>query len=541
MLKHKLTLLIFFILIIPELLKSQAPSWQWAAGGSGSSSENVNSITSDATGNVYATGFFYSTTIVFGTYTLTNSGNYDFFIVKYNSAGNVVWAKSGGGIYDDAGSSIALDGAGNVYVTGYFYSPMISIGTLSLTNVGVGDAFVLKFDASGNEIWMTGIGDVNDENGNGISADNAGNIYVTGFFQSPSLSVGSTTLSNAGNTDIFLIRLDNNGNPVWAKSAQGSAADAGKSVTVDATGNIYVCGYYSANAAFDSYSLTSTGSTDAFVAKYDGSGNAIWVRSCGGSLNDASYAVAIDGTGNVYTTGTFLSGTLTVGSNTISNAGNNDLFIVKYNSSGILSWAKSAGGIQDDTGYGITADNIGNVYITGHFHSPSISFGSYTLTNNGIGDSYVAQYDGSGNVLWAEGIGGTADDGGSCITANSSNVFCGGFFFSPVLMVGPYTLTNGGSDDIYILKLGNLLTGIESKDWSGQAVVYPNPSSGIFNLLIEENADIEIYSMEGIKMYYTENREFKHRSICLNGAATGVYLLKIYTASSNYCQKILVH
>ncbi len=135
---------LFFVLFLITLaLSGQSHHWEWAKSAAGTDGENINCVTTDINGNVLVSGYFYSQTLTIGNFTLNNSGNYDVFIAKYDSSGNVLWAKSAGGLYDDVGMGIVADLSGNVTVTGYFYSTMLTAGNFSLANKGAGDIFIL--------------------------------------------------------------------------------------------------------------------------------------------------------------------------------------------------------------------------------------------------------------------------------------------------------------------------------------------------------------------------------------------------------------
>ena len=382
----------------------------WAKSAGGSGNDEGQSICVDASGNSYITGSFGSATITFGTTTLTNntSGNYpDIFIVKYDASGNVVWAKSAGGGDYDEGQSISVDANGNSYITGYFRSDTIIFGTTTLTNNTSGnypEIFIAKYNASGNVLWAKSAGGSGYDEGQSISVDASGNSYITGFFTSPTITFGTTTLINKdslnGSADIFIAKYDASGNVLWAKSAGGNNIDIGQSIAVDASGNSYITGYFqSSTITFGTITLTNNGSQNIFIAKYDALGNVVWAKSAGGNGYDWGRGISVDASGNSYITGSFGSATITFGTTTLINndstAMTEDIFIAKYDASGNVIWAKSAGGSGSDNGNSIAVDASGNSYITGYFESPTITFGTTTLTRNGYETIYIAKLDNS--------------------------------------------------------------------------------------------------------------------------------------------------
>jgi hypothetical protein len=202
---------------------AQTPNWTWAKTAGGTSDDYSFSVAMDASGNTYVAGTFVSSTITFGTYTLTNAGICDMFVAKYDANGNVLWAKSEGGTAADEALSVAVDASGNIYMAGYFESPTITFGSYTLINTttgsNLGDISLTKYDANGNVLWAKSAGGTQGDIAYSIAVDASGNTYMTGYFYSPILTIGSYTLTNAGIDDAFLAKYDANGNVLWAESA----------------------------------------------------------------------------------------------------------------------------------------------------------------------------------------------------------------------------------------------------------------------------------------------------------------------------------
>jgi len=368
----------------------------WAKGVGGDGDDRANSITIDISGNVVVVGYFFSRNITFGSRTITNNGAYsDMFIVKYDNNGNVIWAKSAGGSGDQA-HSVSTDPSGNIIVEGNFGTYNLTFGTTTLIPVGAGDIFIVKYNSNGNVLWAKSAGGSGDDLAYSVATDALGNVYMAGSFNSVTITFGSTTLTNAGSpyNDIFIVKYDTSGNVLWAKSAGGSSSEEARSVTADATGNFYVVGdYQSSSITFGSTTLTNVGSSDMFVVKYDASGNVLWSKSEGEIYDDNAFSVSTDALGNLYVAGEFHLYPITFGSTTLTNAGTYDMFIVKYDSTGNVLWAKSAGGSYDDWAYSVATNALGNISVVGYFTSSSLTFGSTTLTNVGSGDMFVAKLD----------------------------------------------------------------------------------------------------------------------------------------------------
>src|SRR5207247_11049724 len=225
---------------------------------------------------------------------------------------------------------------------------------------------------------------------------------------------------------------------LWAKRATGPGNDFSDGAAVDSAGNVYLTGFFaSSTVSFDSFSLTnaSAGSYDIFVTKYNSSGNAVWAKRAGGTKLDYSYGIAADASGNVYVTGTYSSATAAFGSVslTTANAGSGDIFVANYNTAGTVLWAKRAGGTDYEEGDAIAVDASGNVYVAGGLSSASVTFGSTTLTNYlpGTEDVFVVKYDTNGNVLWARRAGGDDFDTALGLAVDAGgNVYLTGYYYS---------------------------------------------------------------------------------------------------------------
>jgi len=422
-------------------LYAQAPSWVWAK-----SAGNANDprIAVDASGNVYVTGSFSDDSLTFGSITLIRNkesteviSRADMFVVKYDPNGQVLWAKSAGGSEDEYARDIAVDARGNVYVIGEFESDSLTLGSTTLRRKGEGDffrrsdIFIVKYDPNGQVLWAKSIGGDDYEYAQSIVVDASGNVYVTGKFESDTLTFGPITLRNVGGLDIFLVKYDPNGQVLWAKSAGGSEEDKKQgfviilgqkypSITVDASGNVYLAGSFSSSTlTFGSTTLRNAGQSDIFLVKYDPNGQLLWAKSVGGEGNEALRGIAVDAQGNIYVTGYFGSYNLTLGSTTLRNAGgiwgySFDIFVMKYGPNGQVVWAKSIGGGGNEDGEVITVDASGNIYVTGTFWSDSLIFGStilkrgpvYDFVGDFVGAIFVVKYNPNGEVVWAKGISG---------------------------------------------------------------------------------------------------------------------------------------
>lgn len=422
---------ILFIVIVINT-NAQATDWLWAKSVGGTDSDFGKSVATDLNGNIFVTGYFSGDTLIFGIDTLINTvtigGASSIFLAKYDALGNVIWAKSaGGGPFSANANSVVTDTNGNVYITGFFGSPTITFGTTTLTNTGGTCIFLAKYDALGNVLWAKSpVGNSFDQ-ANSVTIDLNENVYVTGKFESATLTFGSITLTNPNNNnDIFLVKYNSSGNVIWGKSAGSFGYDEGASIAADTSGNVYITGTFASVITFGTTTLTNTlSSIDIFLTKYNSSGNVVWARKASGTENDAAHSVATDENGNIYVTGEFPSPTLAFGTTTLTNTSSNgfdtDIFLVKYDASGNVLWANSMGGTQQDYARSVTTDASENVYIIGDFSSPTITFGTITLTNPYTDPSFITKFDASGSAIWAKKSTGVVNsyDYSYCITTDA--------------------------------------------------------------------------------------------------------------------------
>jgi hypothetical protein len=471
-------LLTLLLLSAARPLCAQAPAWLNATcPGAGSGT----STAVDAAGNTYVTGSFTGTA-TFGATTLTNAGGDDIFVAKRTPAGIWQWATSAGGSYGEVGTGVAVDGSGNVVVTGYFESPTITFGATTLINAGNYDLFVAKLTPAGAWQWATGAGGSDYDYGNGVAVDGSGSVVVTGYFSSPTVAFGATTLANAGSADLFVAKLTPAGAWQWATGAGGSGGEAGSGVAVDGSGNVVVTGFFSGpTIAFGATTLTNAGGDEFFVAKLTPTGAWQWATGAGSIRSDYGFGVAVDGSGNVVVTGS-IDGTAIFGTTTLTNAGQEDIFVAKLTPAGAWQWATGAGGSGGDGGHGVAVDGSGSVVVTGSFSSPTITFGPNTLTNAGIANIFVAKLTPTGAWQWATGAGGSSYNVGTGVTVDGNgSVVVTGYFQSPTLRFGATTLTNPTPNPsifdiaIFLARL-NGTTGLPEVSDQPQLTLTPNPA-----------------------------------------------------------------
>ena len=563
--KMKRNLYLLAVITFMSVITSfaQTPSWIWAKREGGASSEYGNSITSDTSGNVIVTGYFTGANIAFGSTTLTRFGSSgdDIFTVKYNNAGTVQWAKSIGGTSDDISTSVTTDIAGNVYVTGSFLAPTLTVGSTLLANTGgstyTNDVLIVKYDPSGAVLWAKNAGGNTIDVGNCVAVDASGYVYVAGRFQSPTMNFGSIQLTNAGGqfnpSDIFVGKYTSARNIIWAKRAGGRGDDNAWSVACDATGGVFITGgFYSDTLVFGNDTIYN-GSTpgfnfnDVFIAKYDSSGNPVWAKHGLGHKDDYGRSITTDLNGNAYVTGTFASDTLMFGTDSLFNHGVFDIFIAKYSSIGNLQWVKNPGGNDQDYGMGIRTDVTGNVFITGRTQSGVLVFDTVSIPNTGASDVYIAKYNSTGNALWGKLNAGAADAGSEGLALDpSGNAWITGEFAGNNIIFGSTTLTCLGLEDMLIAKLGSGTTvGIDNNliGNNNSFQIYPNPANSKITIMMNEtvaNGNLEIYSVLGEKIYSETFSQAPMKEITLTDFSPGIYFVKVMADEKEFTKKFII-
>lgn len=455
-----LLLVIVTVFITATECNAQPPSvWAKAINASnvGNSYLAPGSMKVDAAGNTYVAGSFGGT-VDFdpgaGAQILTSISNGSLFMSKFDEWGNLVWVKTmpctnpgTNQTYANV-SGILLDASGNIYMAGSFngtidFDP--GGGTRSVTSMySSPDAYILKLDALGNLLWVNTMGNLGGDIVKGIALDAAENVIAVGSFEVTvdfDAGPGTAPLTAVnGYSDIFILKLDEDGNYIWAKSAGAARPDQATAVALDVTGNIYVTGVYDETVDFDpgpgTADLTSRGFNDIFVLKLDANGNYVWAKSMGGSSHDAGKSIAVDVLGNTYITGYFYATAdfdPGAGDKNLTAVGYYDIFIAKLDPSGNLIWVKSMGGPDGEVGESITLDNSCNVYSTG-LYAQTVDFdpgsGTHNLTAvGGAGDAYVSKLDSAGNFVWAGTMGNNGFDAGVSIAVNGEdNVYAIGRF-----------------------------------------------------------------------------------------------------------------
>jgi hypothetical protein len=364
-----------------------------------------------------------------------------------SSNSSTSWIRQLGSQFNDQAVCVTTDSSGNVYVAGGTKG-----GLDGNTNAGVMDIFVTKYDSVGDKQWTRQLGTKNIDGASGVATDSNGNVYIAG------VEGDLEDLSNGSVQDVFLTKYNNVGDKQWTRQLGTASEENAFDTATDVNGNIYVVGY--TVGGFDSN--INAGKADLFVVKYDNAGDKLWTRQLGTEENDVAYDVATDGSGNVYVAGHTMG---SLDGNT--NAGDFDLFAVKYNSAGDKLWTRQLGTEDYETASGVATDNRGNVYVVGY--TGGALDGN---TKAGLYDLFVVKYDSAGDKLWTRQFGTISEDLANDVATDSSG---------NVYVVGSTAGSldgniNAGKEDLFVVKYNSA----GDKLWTKQlGTAYDDSAHGV--------------------------------------------------------------
>ena len=377
----------------------------WAKRAGGSHAEVASAIKANGLGVVYIAGSFVESTDFEGTVFTNAPGSSSLFIAAYSSAtGQLLWVRQGvsASPYSKSATDIAVDKAGDAYITGQFEGTITFAPLSSLTVVGWWDIYIVKYNTSGVPQWQTSAGSseagYNLETGNGIAVDQSGNVFVTGLFNGSSTNptyFGSIPLVSSGGggfyeSNFFLAKY-NPGTSLWewAVEGGGTANDNGKNVSLDTLGNVYVSGYFEGSGTFGSTVLTSTGGHDFFIAKYSANGDQVWIHPVQGAGYFTSNASKVDANGNLYFGGTF-DGTVNIGDQALTSSGFDNTYVSAWNNNGEFQWVKQIPGDYYSHLHALDVESNGNLTVATVFAS-SETFDCTTLYGGSFWDMAIAK------------------------------------------------------------------------------------------------------------------------------------------------------
>jgi hypothetical protein len=477
---------------------------------------------------------------------VVNNNMISFELEKFNSNTDIVidpgllWATYYGGSLQDYGSSCSVDGSGNVYLAGATSSSNNGIASGGHQNTyggGDQDAFLVKFNSAGVRQWATYYGGSNDDHGFSCSFDGSGNVFMAGRTSSASgIASGGHQNIFGGTFDAFLVKFNSAGVRQWGTYYGEGLGEEGYSTAIDISGNVYLAGYTKSisGIAVGGYQNTYGGGLgDAFLVKFNSLGVRQWGTYYGSGGGDQGNSCSFDGSGNIYLAGHTNSnnGIASGGHQNTYGGGDQDAFLVKFNSAGVRQWATYYGGSSGDYLRSCAVDNSGNVYLTGWTSSTSgIASGGYQNTyGGGINYAFLVKFNSAGVRQWGTYYGGDVGVGYSTAIDISGNVYLAGRTISASgIASGGHQNTHGGLTDAFLVKFDNSTnSSISEKNTNRNINIYPNPSEKLLN--IETNVSDEwnavITDSKGAQIKQIQFQ--KSTQLDINNYLPGVYYIQL--------------
>lgn len=492
----------------------------------------VRSSTVDPFGNFIYTGSFSSASLTIGNITLyQDTFGYGgvMFVVKCDPNGNVIWAKNAGGKSASGGYSCTSDRDGNIIVTGRFQGPTVSFGSTVLDSIGfLSDIFIAKYDSSGNLLWAKSEGTKSVDDAYNCTSDKFGNIFVTG---------------TNGGYPAFIAKYTSSGSIVWTKKVAGSSFSRGLRCVSDSNGDVYFIGEFNGGTAIMNNTTFLAQGWDIFIAKLDSLGAVISFTSISGASSPTCTYAGLDKDGSLIMAGNFIGDTIFFNQNifvTKQSTSGADMYIVKYDILRNVLWAKSFGGVKEDYIYSCSLDSNGSIFAIGAFKSESINLQINTLYNSGgnLGtyDVFFAKFDSNGNEIWATSAGGPSDDVGiTCASSFNGDIYFAGSFVSHSITFGQNTLSNLNGQDLFITKISSSnANSINQLSDTKKIVIYPNPSNKNSKISISLDDNIKIGPTSTMLIYndigeiiFAKKIDAKLTSFDLDNFSAGRYYIKI--------------
>jgi len=497
----RLLILLLLLACSTFFATAQNTQFEWAKQMGGPVYDYSSWHSVDQFGNVFSVGGFQNSAF-FGpgvneTY-LDAAGSFDGYIQKYDASGVLIWIKhlENTGLVDP--NTITTDVDGNVYVAGTFYNmfdadPGPGTFLLESSTIDNSDIFIIKLDPEGLFIWAKLLEGPENDNPFSIACDPFGNLCVVGMFEETiDLDPGNGTMlfNSVDYKDVFVLKLDPDGNYLWAHHSGGPMLDTPYRAKTDKLGNLFVVGSFWETIEFSPGQgnpvFTSAGGNDLFIQKYDLDGNLEWMVGMGSPGTDGASAIDMDIQGNVYLSGGFeqsMDFDPGVNVQTLTSSGDRDMFVLKLDVDGNFIWVKQISGINSVSGNTLTIDKLGGVYICGSFEN-TVDFDPgpaiYNLTPPDWKDAFVLNLNSDGDFQWVEHFSSNENDQISCIDIdNQGNIFLSGEFSSTKdfdLGTNVNELTPIGTTDGYLMKLSQCNFN-QTLFASGTTIIANNPNS----------------------------------------------------------------
>lgn len=532
-------LLVIALLLLSPTLHAQG--WKWGTGSKCAYGFlNAGHLVVDKNSNTYATGILVPNTATvpwdllvctFDNDTVRGGG---MIITSTDSNGAFRWAlrSNHGQIFD-----IAIDSASNIYVFGYTSGNVVLGNDSLVTNYVSSNAFCAKISSAGVPKWIKKIADTAFGFNGGV--DRAGNVYVAGQFKAAAITIGTTTLTNSGamgSYDIFLAKLDSNGNNIWARKLGTDSTDNLASIVVSDSGYIYMAGdYKAANFTIGTTTLPAlaAGATsNLFLAKYDAAGNALWASSIIPEgvkfLND----ISLDAWENLYLTGGYTNNIIFQNDSLpVNNTPIVHMYLAKYNKNGMAQWATSVDNPKYVQAWSVAPDVYGNVLVDG--------------AASGVSGRplYIITFDSAGHFIDSTFLDQGGLDQSSLAVDNMKNVYvCSDY--EDTFHVGPdaLSLETGAMGALLIAKYGykgSTLSAGHIMRPAADIKIYPNPTTGTLLNIDADNSEYTSFTITNTlgQVITIQHINTAHTQTDVSAMPTGIYYISFTGAHATQVRK----
>ncbi len=495
--------------VISICTHAQIPSIQWAKCYGGSDADNASAINQTSDGGYIVCGQSRSND---GDVTSAYPGSYDYWITKLSPAGSIVWQKALGGSLDENATSIQQTFDGGYIVSGSSYSDDGDVtGHHGIT--GYNDYWIAKLSSTGSITWQRSLGGANIEQCNAMHQTSDSGFILAGF----SRSADGDITGNHGGSDYWVVKLSSSGIVQWQKSLGGGTDDYAYAIEQTFDGGYIVAG---ASNSWGGDVTGNNGGLDYWVVKLSPTGSIVWQKSLGGSEKDIAMSIKQTYDSGYIVTGLSFSNDSDVTGHHGMTMYYADIWTVKLNSLGAITWQKSLGGSIDEYAYSVLQTPDSGYVITGFAQSADgdVSF------NHGSDDFWMVKLSPGGTLLWQKTFGGSANDNctATVVTADGGFIMAGASLSNSGDASG-----NHGSGDVWVVKLADVSLGVQNTMENEFLEIYPNPANSELTITSKDNIrTIDVISVPG-KVLYSNEYATNKATVDVSTLPTGIYFVRI--------------
>lgn len=451
-LRHRLLLL---ALLLPVSAGGSASGLElphaWSRSFGDINNQLARAVAVDGSGCIVVAGEFVGT-VDFGGGPLVSAGGYDIFLARFDPAGGHIWSRRFGGSGQQHASGLAVTGDGDILLAGYF-TGTVDFGGLTHTSAGGYDAYAARFDSAGGRLWSRSFGDASDDVCSGVSIGARGAVCLVGHFFGQ-IDFGGGSLTSAGSADVWIAELDGpSGAHLRSRRFGDAAHQAGRAIDAASGESVTIAGSAQGTIDFGGGPLASAGGDDLFVARFNSTGVHEWSRLAGDAGAQVGVGLHVDDAGgSVLVLGQF-EGAIDLGGGPLASAGETDICLAKYSAGGVHLWSRRWGGEGFDHPAAVAGTPAGAFAVTGFFEGDA-DFGGGPLIGAGDFDFFLATYDETGAHVTSQSAGDAYPQLGQAVAFGpSGDPVCAGHFFGTIDFDGE-PLVSAGTFDVFLVRFG---------------------------------------------------------------------------------------